>query len=127
MPCSWGYGLPIMKAFSVSEAADLENMAPFLGIADCFLFDAKPPKGSDLPGGNGVFFDWRLLAKLDPKIDYLLSGGLNARNVGEALALANPPGIDVSSGVERAPGVKDVGLIDAFFRAVRAAEASRAA
>jgi phosphoribosylanthranilate isomerase len=121
------FGLPVMKAFSVSQAADLENIAPFLGVADRFLFDAKPPKGSDLPGGNGVFFDWRLLAKLDPKIDYLLSGGLNAGNVDEALALANPHGIDISSGVESAPGVKDVGLIDAFFRAVRAAEASRAA
>lgn len=121
------YGLPVMKAFSVSEAADLERTRPFAGIADHFLFDAKPPKGSELPGGNGVSFDWRLLQQLDPKIDYLLSGGLSAQNIGEALLLANPPGIDISSGVEGAPGVKDIGLIDAFFRAVRAARASRAA
>lgn len=121
------YGLPVMKAFSVSEAADLERTRPFAGIADHFLFDAKPPKGSELPGGNGVSFDWRLLQQLDPKVDYLLSGGLSAQNIGEALLLANPPGIDISSGVEGAPGVKDVGLIDAFFRAVRAARASRAA
>jgi phosphoribosylanthranilate isomerase len=121
------YGLPVMKALSVSQAADLDRIAPYLGIADRFLFDAKPPKGSELPGGNGVSFDWRLLQTLDLKLDYLLSGGLSAQNIGEALALADPPGIDISSGVESAPGVKDVALIDAFFRAVRAAGASRAA
>lgn len=121
------YGLPVMKALSVSQAADLDRIAPYLSIADRFLFDAKPPKGSELPGGNGVSFDWRLLQTLDLKLDYLLSGGLSAQNIGEALALADPPGIDISSGVESAPGVKDVALIDAFFRAVRAAGASRAA
>jgi phosphoribosylanthranilate isomerase len=121
------YGLPVMKASAISEPSDLEKVQPFIGIADRFLFDAKPPRGSELPGGNGVSFDWRLLKRLDPAIDYLLSGGLDAGNVGEALALANPPGIDVSSGVERVTGVKDVPLIDAFFRAVRAAEDSRAA
>jgi phosphoribosylanthranilate isomerase len=121
------YGLPVMKALSISEAADLEKVRPFIGVADRFLFDAKPPKGSELPGGNGVSFDWKLLQNLDPTVDYLLSGGLAAGNVGEALALANPPGIDVSSGVESAPGVKESDLIDAFFRAVRASDASRAA
>jgi phosphoribosylanthranilate isomerase len=115
------YGLPVMKAFSVSAAADLEQVGPYIGVADHFLFDAKPPKGSELPGGNGVSFDWRLLAKLDPKVDYLLSGGLNAGNIGEALVLAEPPGIDISSGVESAPGVKDVALIERFFAAVRVA------
>lgn len=121
------YGLPVMKAFSISEAADLEKTRPFVGIADRFLFDAKPPKGSELPGGNGVSFDWRLLQKLDPKLDYLLSGGINAQNIGEALALSNPPGIDISSGVESAPGRKDVGLIEGFFRAIHEACASQAA
>ncbi|MBS3651235.1 phosphoribosylanthranilate isomerase [Pseudaminobacter sp. 19-2017] len=121
------YGLPVMKAFSVSEAADLRKIEPYFGVADRFLFDAKPPKGSELPGGNGVSFDWRLLQSLDPKLDYLLSGGLNAENIGEALRLCNPPGIDVSSGVESAPGVKDVGKIRAFFRAVEAARTGRAA
>ena len=115
------YGLPVMKAISVGEAADLDKIAPYRGIADRFLLDAKPPKGSELPGGNGVSFDWKLLAGLDRDIDYMLSGGLNAANIGDALALANPPGIDVSSGVARAPGVKDAGLIDSFFKAVRAA------
>lgn len=115
------YGLPVMKALSVSSAADLAAMAPFRGVADRFLFDAKPPKGSELPGGNGVSFDWRLLAALDHGVDYMLSGGLNAANVGDALHFADPPGLDISSGVESSPGVKDVAMMNAFFQAVRAA------
>lgn len=114
------YGLPVMKAFSVSMSADLEPVKAYRGIADRFLFDAKPPKGSTLPGGNGVAFDWRVLAGLDPSVDYMLSGGLNKANVGEALRLLSPPGIDVSSGVESAPGQKDVALIEAFLEAVSA-------
>lgn len=121
------YGLPVMKALSVSEAADIERIKPFIGIADRFLFDAKPPKGSELPGGNGIAFDWRILAGLDAGVDYMLSGGLNAANIGDALQLANPPGIDISSGVESAPGVKEPALIEQFFRAVRAARDNRAA
>lgn len=121
------YGLPVMKVFSISEAADIERIKPFVGIADRFMFDAKPPKGSALPGGNGVAFDWRVLAGLDAGVDYMLSGGLNAANIGDALRLANPPGIDVSSGVESAPGVKDPALIEQFFRAARAARDNRAA
>jgi phosphoribosylanthranilate isomerase len=121
------YGLPVMKAFAVREAADIDAIAPYIGVADRFLFDAKPPVGSELPGGNGVSFDWRLLAGLEGRVDYMLSGGLNAANIGEALRLTNPPGIDISSGVESAPGVKDVALIDGFFRAVRAATDNRAA
>ena len=121
------YGLPVMKALAISEAADLAAVAPFRGVADRFLFDAKPPKGAVLPGGNGVAFDWRFLAELDRGVDYMLSGGLDAANVGDALRLANPPGIDVSSGVESAPGVKDTALIAEFLDAVRAARAGRAA
>ncbi|RWP39818.1 MAG: phosphoribosylanthranilate isomerase [Mesorhizobium sp.] len=121
------YGLQVMKALSVSEAADLERIRPFVGIADRFLFDAKPPKGSELPGGNGIAFDWHILAGLDAGVDYMLSGGLNAANIGDALRLANPPGLDISSGVESAPGVKDPALIEQFFRAVRAARDNRAA
>ncbi len=121
------YGLPVMKAFSISEAADLAKIEPFTGIADRFLFDAKPPKGSQLPGGNGVSFDWRLLAALDRSVDYMLSGGLNAANIGDALRLSNPPGIDISSGVERAPGIKDTALIADFFKAVRSAQETSAA
>lgn len=118
------YGLPIIKAFSVREAGDLEQIEPYIGIADRVLFDAKPPKGSDLPGGNGVSFDWTILQPLDANVNYMLSGGLNAENVGEALALTKARAIDISSGVESAPGIKDVGLIDAFFDAVEKAGAS---
>src|SRR5690606_28852630 len=84
------HGLPVMKALSVREAGDLAAMDPYRGVADRFLFDAKPPKGAELPGGNGVPFDWRVLASLDPGIDYMLSGGLNAENIGEALGLVSP-------------------------------------
>lgn len=121
------YGLPVMKAFSIREAADLAAIEPYRGIADRFLFDAKPPKGAELPGGNGVPFDWRVLAALGPDVDYMLSGGLNAGNIGEALRLVSPAGIDISSGVESAPGTKDAGLIEAFFRAVQAAGKKSAA
>lgn len=121
------YGLPVMKALSLREKGDLAAVAPYRGVTDHFLFDAKPPKGSELPGGNGVSFDWRILTSLDADLDYMLSGGLNADNVGEALAIANPPGLDISSGVESAPGVKDVRLIAEFFQAVRAARKIRAA
>jgi phosphoribosylanthranilate isomerase len=121
------HGLPVMKAFPLQTAVDLDAVLPYQGVADRFLFDARPPAGSELPGGNGLAFDWTILAGLDPDIDYMLSGGLNAANVGEALRRAGPPGIDVSSGVESAPGVKQPALIEAFFRAVRSAEKSRAA
>lgn len=117
------FGLPVMKAFSVSGPQDLATIAAHRGVADRFLFDAKPPKGSDLPGGNGVSFDWRLLAALDPGVDYMLSGGLNAGNVRDALRQANPPGLDISSGVESAPGVKSPALIANFFEAVKSARA----
>lgn len=120
------YGLPVMKAFSIREAADLETTKSYRGIADRFLFDAKAPPGSDLPGGNGVAFDWRLLEGLDPSVDYMLSGGLSAANIGAALAGARPSGIDISSGVESAPGIKDIKLIGDFFRAVRAAAPEQA-
>lgn len=117
------YGLPVIKAFSIRDVEDLERIDPYIGLADRFLFDAKPPKGSELPGGNGVSFDWRLLQSLDGSIDYMLSGGLNKDNVAQALALTGARAIDVSSGVESAPGVKDTGMIDAFFDAVASAGA----
>ncbi|MFC7065745.1 phosphoribosylanthranilate isomerase [Brucella rhizosphaerae] len=116
------YGLPVIKAFAVREASDLDAITPYKGIADRFLFDAKPPKGADLPGGNGVSFDWTLLDALDADVDYMLSGGLNAGNIAEALQKTRAPGIDVSSGVERAPGEKDVRLIEEFFQAVATAD-----
>lgn len=115
------YGLAVMKALSISEAADFAKIAPYKGIADRFLFDAKPPKGSEIPGGNAVSFDWSLLDGLVPGLDYLLAGGIHSGNVAEAIAIASPPGLDISSGVESAPGVKDAGRIAAFFDAVKAA------
>ena len=115
------FGLPVMKALPVREAADLAAVATFEGVADRLLLDAKPPPGAALPGGNGLPFDWRLLQRLDNGLDYMLSGGIDAANVDAALSLAAPTGIDVSSGVESAPGVKDPARIEALFRAVRAA------
>jgi phosphoribosylanthranilate isomerase len=114
------YRLPVMKALSVSEAADIAAAEAYRGVADKMLFDARPPKGAELPGGNGVPFDWRILDGY--RGDYFLSGGLTPENVGEAIRLLDPPGLDVSSGVESAPGKKDVALIAAFFAAVRAAK-----
>lgn len=116
-------GLPVMKAISVREAEDLRKIEPYEGIVDRFLFDARPPPGSDLPGGNGVSFDWRLLEKLDGAVDYMLSGGLNKDNIVEALAITHARGIDVSSGVESGPGIKDLAMMDAFFAALRKAGA----
>jgi phosphoribosylanthranilate isomerase len=115
------YGLPVIKAMSISDAADLERVDAYIGVADRFLFDAKAPEGSDLPGGNGISFDWNLMASLDGSVDYMLSGGLNKDNVALALASTRASGVDVSSGVESAPGQKDIGMIDAFFDAVPAA------
>lgn len=114
-------GLPVWKVFSIQEAEDLRKIGAYDGIADRYLFDAKAPRNSELPGGNGVSFDWRLLATLDEQVDYMLSGGLNKDNIGEALAIARPTGVDVSSGVESSPGVKDLKMMEEFFDAVRRA------
>lgn len=120
------YGLPVMKALAIRDAGDLRRVEPYIGIADRFLFDAKPPAGADLPGGNGVSFDWSLLDVLDDTVDYMLSGGLNASNVETALRLTRAGGIDVSSGVESEPGIKDLQLMREFFDAVhRSATAGR--
>ncbi|OLP60420.1 N-(5'-phosphoribosyl)anthranilate isomerase [Xaviernesmea oryzae] len=120
------YGLPVIKALSIRDAADLEAALAYQRIADRLLFDAKPPKGSELPGGNGVSFDWRLLDALDDGVDYMLSGGLDAANVGRAISATHVRAIDASSGLEIAPGVKDAGRIDAFFDAVASALKARA-
>ena len=113
------YSLPVIKAFAIREKADLEKLSLYEGIADRFLLDAKAPEGSDLPGGNGVSFDWRLLQSLDTKTPWMLSGGLDAANIGEALAISGAASIDVSSGVEAAPGRKDIAKIAAFIKTVR--------
>jgi len=113
------YQLPAVKAIAVHDKSDLQNLTPYHGIADRILFDAKPPKEAALPGGNGISFDWKVLEGLDFDMDYMLSGGLNAQNIHQALTLTKPGGVDVSSGVESAPGVKDIALIDNFFAAIR--------
>lgn len=119
------YALPVMKAISIRDAHDIERLDPYIGIADRFLLDAKAPAGSDLPGGNGVSFDWALLDALDADVDYMLSGGLNKDNVAQAVNQTRCSGIDVSSGVESAPGVKDLGKMNEFFDAAERAIAMR--
>jgi phosphoribosylanthranilate isomerase len=115
------FALPAMKAIGVSEAADFARAHDYESVADGLLIDAKPPKDAVLPGGNGRPFDWRLARGFAPKIPWLLSGGLDAENVGEAIARSGARGVDVSSGVERAPGVKDEKKIAAFAAAARVA------
>jgi phosphoribosylanthranilate isomerase len=100
-------GLPVIKAFGLAEPADLDALWDYGLVADMLLIDAKPPKGAALPGGNGVAFDWRLLAGRQILKPWLLAGGLTPDNVAEAIRLTRAPGIDVSSGVESAPGIKD--------------------
>ncbi|CAD5286521.1 N-(5'-phosphoribosyl)anthranilate isomerase [Bosea sp. 62] len=116
-------GLPVMKALGVASAADLEHVARYHGIADHILLDAKPPKDAAYPGGHGRPFDWGLLAGLDPAFRFMLSGGLDPANVAEAIRATRPAGVDVSSGVESAPGIKDARKIAEFVRAARSAAA----
>jgi len=120
------FGLPVMKAIAVEARGDLAAVADYASVADRLLFDARAPREATRPGGLGRAFDWRLLENLDPGIPFMLSGGLDAGNVAEALRITRARGIDVSSGVERAPGEKDPDKIRAFVRATRAAEAELA-
>lgn len=115
------HGTKLMKAISVSGREDLETALYYSVVADRILFDAKPPAGADLPGGNGVSFDWTLLKDLDLKKPFMLSGGLDAANVAEAIRLSGAREVDVSSGVEREKGVKDNDLIRAFMAAAKSA------
>ncbi|MFD1331561.1 phosphoribosylanthranilate isomerase [Methylopila musalis] len=115
------HGLAVWKALPVSGPDDLAAVTLYAPVVDRVLFDARPPKGAALPGGNGVAFDWRLLDRLDPKLRFVLSGGLTPENVAQALAVVRAPAVDVSSGVESAPGVKDPERIRAFVAAVRGA------
>lgn len=114
------FGLKIIKAIGVATAADVEKGAAYRD-ADMLIYDAKPLPDATLPGGNGVAFDWKLMRGLAHKKPWLLSGGLEASNVGEALCISGAAGVDVSSGVERARGVKDVERIGAFVAAARGA------
>lgn len=114
-------GLPVMKALGVAAASDLAALPAYAAVADRILLDAKPPKNAAYPGGHGRPFDWTLLAELDPGLPFMLSGGLDPANVAEAIRIARPAGVDVSSGVEIAPGVKDIGRIGDFIAAAREA------
>lgn len=113
------FGLPVWKAISVKSAADIAASAAFHGIADRLLFDAKTPDGAALPGGMGIRFDWDLMRDYKGPPGWGLSGGLSADNVGQALAATAAPLVDVSSGIESEPGVKDVDKIARFAYAVR--------
>jgi phosphoribosylanthranilate isomerase len=117
------FGLPVMKALPIAVKGDLDRITRYAGIADRLLFDARAPREATRPGGLGNTFDWRILDNVQPGLPFILSGGLDAGNVGEALRITRASGIDVSSGVERSPGVKDVDKISAFVRAARAAAA----
>jgi phosphoribosylanthranilate isomerase len=116
------FNVPLMKAVGVERRADLDAANAY-SRADRLLIDAKAPADAALPGGNGLAFDWRLLEGFATPAPLMLSGGLDAGNVGEAIRVARPAGVDVSSGVERAPGLKDQAMIAAFIRAARAAAA----
>ena len=114
------YGLPIMKAIGIADQSDLDQIATYAGVADQLLIDAKPPRGADLPGGNGLSFDWRLVNRKYWPCPWMLAGGLTPDNVALAVQMTGARQVDVSSGVESAPGVKDPDLIHAFVKAALA-------
>src|SRR6201994_4571235 len=116
------FGVQLMKVVAVETLADLAPLAGYAAVADRILFDARAPKGATRPGGLGAVFDWHVLGNLDLKLPFMVSGGLHAGNVAEAIRVTRAGGVDVSSGVERAPGVKDVEMIRAFIRAARASQ-----
>lgn len=113
------FGLPVMKAIGVATADDLKDVRAFAAVSDRILFDAKAPKDAAHPGGNGLAFDWSLITGLDLSIPSMVSGGLDPANVAEALRRTGAQGVDVSSGVETAPGQKDPAKITAFVQAAK--------
>ena len=115
------FGIPVMKAIHVSSAEDLASVSLYEGVADRLIFDARPPKGAVLPGGNGAAFDWRILDHVRTQTPWMLSGGVNIDNVAAAITMTGARGIDVSSGVERSPGVKDPALIRLFVERAQGA------
>ena len=115
------FGIPVMKVLPIAERSDLSPIGLYAKVADRLLFDARAPREATRPGGLGKTFDWTLLKGINPGVPYMLSGGLDAGNVAEALRITRAPGVDVSSGVERAPGEKDVEKIRAFVQAAREA------
>ena len=121
------FGLPVMKALPIAERADLAAIRRYDVVADRLIFDARAELAATRPGGLGKPFDWRLLEKLQTRVPFMLSGGLDALHVVEALRITAAPGVDVSSGVERAPGEKDPDKIRAFIAAARHGASTRAA
>ena len=113
------FGLPVMKALGVAAPSDLDALAAYAPAVDRFLLDAKPPAGAELPGGNAAAFDWGLVAGRAVPRPWLLAGGLTPDNVARAVAESGAPGVDVSSGVEKARGVKDPALVRAFVAAAK--------
>lgn len=113
------YGLPVMKAVGISGKEDIARLSDYWPVADQILVDAKAPKGAVLPGGNGVAFDWELLWNLRWPVPWMLAGGLTPDNVAEAIRVTGAAQVDVSSGVESAPGVKDAARIRAFLKAAQ--------
>jgi phosphoribosylanthranilate isomerase len=116
------FSLPVMKAIAVETPADLASLPDYAVVADQILFDARAPKEATRPGGLGTAFDWHVLENLDLQIPFMVSGGLHVGNVAAAIRLTHAAGVDVSSGVERAPGQKDPDMIRTFIRAARATE-----
>jgi phosphoribosylanthranilate isomerase len=116
------FALQVMKALAVETPADLASLPGYAAVADRILFDARAPKQATRPGGLGAVFDWHVLENLDLKLPFMVSGGLNAGNVAEAVRVTRAGGVDVSSGVESTLGVKDPDMIRAFVRAARATE-----
>jgi phosphoribosylanthranilate isomerase len=118
------FGVKLMKVLAVETAADLAPLAGYAAVADHILFDARAPKGATRPGGLGTAFDWHVLDRLYLRLPFMVSGGLTADNVADAIRVTRAGGVDVSSGVERAPGIKDPDMIRAFIRAARATQES---
>lgn len=113
------FGHPVMKALPVATAADLDAAMAYAEVADWLLFDAKPPPDADRPGGNAASFDWTLLAGRSWPCPWMLAGGLTPDTVAEAIRISGATAVDVSSGVERVPGIKDPELIERFIRAAK--------
>ena len=121
------FRLPVMKAIAVETRNDLACVPEYAEVADRLIFDARAPRDATRPGGLGNAFEWRLLKNLDPRVPFMLSGGLNPDNVAEAIEITRAGGVDVSSGVERSPGDKDPDLIRGFIRAARGAAGGKRA
>ena len=117
------FGKPVMKALGIGSKADLARLPEYADQVDYFLLDARPPRGSALPGGNALAFDWALMQGEEPPRPWLLAGGLTPANVARAIAASGAKGVDVSSGVEKARGIKDPAAIAAFIANAKAARA----